>query len=545
MPSPDCSAAPRRTVLGVPRRRASSRRPPAGRPLCDCSSGVDNETPYETVARPGGRQPRHAVELIGRTIPYLGRGTGPGDGHPRYPRAPRHRGAARPAGLLRHRSPGCRTGQLFLDRVDARHGLGPRPARRHRSRILLLDLDRFKVINESLGHAAGDQLLVAVARRLADVAAGPADTLARLGGDEFAVLVDGIVAERCRGHGREAACSKRWPRRSSLEGREAYVGASVGVALGRPGSSSATDLLREADVALYRAKGDPTVRHAVFHAGDERLPAGAPRPGAATSGRAVERHELRRPLPAAHRPAFRPDGRPRGAGALAAPQPRARRCRYSFIPLAEETGLIVPIGEWVLRRRAARRGDGSWTIPGVPDLIVSVNLSARQLARPDLAAHVAATLAGDRPRSGLPGAGDHRERRDARGGGRGRNAPRASTNSGSAWSSTTSGRATRPSPTCRSSRSTSSRSTGRSSPGSRRIRRTCRSSGPSPPSPTASASTVTAEGIEREEQLASRPRARLRPRPGLPVRPAAARRGCRPLAPGRRSRAAEAAEPAA
>ena len=176
-----------------------------------------------------------------------------------------------------------------MDRVT--HALGwARPDDATPLAVLLLDLDRFKVINESLGHAVGDQLLAAVGRRLSD-ALRPADTIARLGGDEFAVLVDGLAGDAAaEGLARRMVDSLAAP--FLVEGRETYVSASIGVALSRAGAHSAADLLREAEIALYRAKDDAGDRVSVFH----------PRMSASSMDRleleldlrrAIERDELR------------------------------------------------------------------------------------------------------------------------------------------------------------------------------------------------------------------------------------------------------------
>jgi Amt family ammonium transporter len=352
---------------------------------------VDNETPYETVALlADGSQA--AVELIGRTIPYPdevpARATAIRDIRER--RAIQER-------LARQSFYDTLTGlpnrSLFMDRVT--HALGwARPDDATPLAVLILDLDRFKVINESLGHAVGDQLLAAVGRRLAD-ALRPADTLARLGGDEFAVLVDGLAGDAAaEGLARRMLEALATP--FLVEGRETYVGASVGVALSRAGGQGAADLLREAEIALYRAKADAGDRVSVFH----------PRMSASSMDRleleldlrrAVERGELRvhyQPLVELR------TGRTVGHEALVRWEhpTRGQLGPLSFIPLAEETGLILAVGDVVLgeacrQARAWQRSD-----PSLAGLVVSVNLSARQFARPDLAARIAGVVA----ETGLP-----------------------------------------------------------------------------------------------------------------------------------------------
>lgn len=359
--------------------------PESARAALALQLAIDNETPYETVAVLADGS-EAAVELIGRTIPY------PDEAPARATaiRDIRERRAIQER-LARQSFYDTLTGlpnrSLFLDRVT--HALGwARPDDATPLAVLLLDLDRFKVINESLGHAVGDQLLAAVGRRLAD-ALRPADTLARLGGDEFAVLVDGLAGEAAaEGLARRMVEVLGAP--FIVDGRETYVSASIGVALSRGGAQGAADLLREAEVALYRAKGDAGDRVSVFH----------PRMSASSFDRleleldlrhAVERDELRvfyQPLVDLR------TGRTMGHEALVRWEHPARGllAPLAFISLAEETGLILPIGDFVLaeacrQARAWQQGD-----PALADLVVSVNLSARQFARPELAAHVATIL---------------------------------------------------------------------------------------------------------------------------------------------------------
>ncbi len=352
---------------------------------------VDNEAPYETVALlADGSQV--AVELIGRTIPY------PDEAPARATavRDIRERRAIQER-LARQSFYDTLTGlpnrSLFMDRVT--HALGwARPDEATPLAVLLLDLDRFKVINESLGHAVGDQLLAAVGRRLGE-ALRPSDTLARLGGDEFAVLVDGLAGEAAaEGLAHRMVEALAMP--FLVEGRETYVSASVGVALSRAGAQGAADLLREAEIALYRAKDDAGNRVSLFH----------PQMSASSMDRleleldlrrAVERDELRvhyQPLIDLQ------SGRTVGHEALVRWQHPTRGLLppLSFIPLAEESGLIIAIGDVVLA--AACRQARAWQLsdPDLVDLAVSVNLSARQFAQPDLAGRVAAVLA----ETGLP-----------------------------------------------------------------------------------------------------------------------------------------------
>ena len=242
---------------------------------------------------------------------------------------------------------------LLLDRVS--HALSfVRPDEDGPIGFILLDLDRFKVINESLGHAAGDRLLELVGRRLSECLR-PGDTVARFGGDEFAVLLDAVhdvddalrVAERIEAELRAPF---------DLDGRDTFVGASIGIALGRAGSTEPGELLRDAEIALYRAKADVTTRHALFEPGmsaavTERLDLEN------DLRRAVERDELRlhyQPL------VDLATGRIVGLEALVRWQHPTRGLvpPLSFIPLAEETGLILGSAAGSSRPPAARRERG-------------------------------------------------------------------------------------------------------------------------------------------------------------------------------------------
>ncbi len=276
---------------------------------------------------------------------------------------------------------------LLMDRV--RHALASgRVGETAPIAMLILDLDRFKVINESLGHTVGDVLLAAVAERLHG-ALRPADTVARFGGDEFGILLDPIsgadeaveVAERV-----DALLSAPF----RLGGRDVFISASLGIAVGRPGVSDADDLMRDAEIALYRAKANSAVRHTLFD----------PSMSADTVERldiendlrqAVERDELRlhyQPL------IDLATGRISGLEALVRWQHPVRGLipPLSFIPLAEETGLILPIGAWVLETACRQARAWQLAFPTDPPLTMSVNLSARQFGQPDLVAQVAAIL---------------------------------------------------------------------------------------------------------------------------------------------------------
>jgi diguanylate cyclase (GGDEF)-like protein len=259
--------------------------------------------------------------------------------------------------------------------------------------MLFVDLDRFKVVNDSLGHAAGDQLLVLAAERIKKCLRS-ADMAARLGGDEFAVLLPLV-------HGLDEAVpvarrileAMREP--FELNGKETFVSCSVGVAYSVAGGHDGQELMVSADLAMYQAKKQGKDRYEIFEPAMQAVfQAGLQME--ADLRRAVVRHEFElRYQPIVHLKT----GEITGLEALVRWQHPERGIipPLDFIPLAEETGMIVPIGEWVLReacRQAARwneRRDGK-------PLSVSVNMSAVQLEQADLPEVVASALSN----SGLP-----------------------------------------------------------------------------------------------------------------------------------------------
>ncbi len=245
--------------------------------------------------------------------------------------------------------------------------------------VLFFDLDRFKVINDSLGHAVGDRLLVAIARRLLSFLR-PGDTVARLGGDEFAILANDIddprdatrIAERIQ---------EELSLPFDLGGHEVFTGASIGIALSSTGYSSEQEVLRDADIAMYRAKSRGGSHHAVF---DETM-----------HRRAVELLQLETDLRRAvdgeefvtH---YQPivdlkNGRIQGFEALVRWRHPERGLVYpdEFIPVAEETGMIVPLGWSVIRQACLQTAKWCGEVSN-RNLALSVNLSPRQFAQPDL-----------------------------------------------------------------------------------------------------------------------------------------------------------------
>jgi diguanylate cyclase (GGDEF)-like protein len=268
---------------------------------------------------------------------------------------------------------------LFADRLD--HALAARERENAEVAVLFLDLDRFKMVNDSLGHDVGDGLLQEVAGRLR-VCLRPGDTLARYGGDEFTMLLERSgegpavqVAERIL----EAL---RQP--FNLAGRSFFVNASVGIAVTRPGVDPG-DPLRAADLAMYRAKDRGRDRWELFQQemNDEALQ----RLERETQLRqAIERREF----VLAYQPIIDlVSGETMAVEALVRWRhpTRGEVSPAEFVPLAEETGLIVPLGQWVLEE--ACRQAREWRRQGLPTVRMHVNLSAGQLQQKGLVAHVA------------------------------------------------------------------------------------------------------------------------------------------------------------
>jgi len=279
---------------------------------------------------------------------------------------------------------------LFLDRATRALALGSPPG--EGVAILFLDLDRFKVVNDSLGHDAGDLLLRATADRLA-VAIRPTDTLARFAGDEFAVLCEGVasVEDAVGVAGRLIACLEE---PLALGTSEVVISASLGVALSRGRRSTADNLLRDADTAMYLAKDTGRGRVEVF---DETLRERAVRRLETESGlrRALERSELRL--------AYQPEvdlvtGHLSGIEALVRWEHPERGLLQpeEFIAVAEETGLVNAVGAWVLHEAASQMARWRQAYPHMVEVGMSVNVSPLQLSDPGLIRDVeaAVTLAG-------------------------------------------------------------------------------------------------------------------------------------------------------
>jgi len=276
---------------------------------------------------------------------------------------------------------------LFADRVV--HALDRRVAAgRLRAAILFIDLDDFKVVNDSLGHPSGDLLLRAVTERLRGVVR-PFDTVARLGGDEFAVLIEDLA-------GPEEAVSvgerflEELAGTFDLQGNVVSIGASVGVAIADTPSMTCEDLLRKADVAMYRAKERGKATIETFDASmqgalESRMQLRAGLEHALSAGELFVEYQ---PIVALG------SGAMFGVEALArwdSPR-RGRVGPREFIPVAETSGLIREIGQRVLHTACAQAVSWVAERPGGPPLHVSVNLSPRQLLHPGFAGEVGAVL---------------------------------------------------------------------------------------------------------------------------------------------------------
>ena len=267
---------------------------------------------------------------------------------------------------------------LLLDRLER----ALVRARRHGTpmAVLFLDVDRFKVVNDSLGHSAGDELLVQVAARLRR-AVRPADTLARFGGDEFVVLCEDVSDEATASELAECLARELRPP-ISFGGREVQVSISTGIVVRRPEHDDAESLLRDADAAMYRAKERGRARHEMFdpsmrqRATDRLDNEGALR-DAIREGQLflVYQHEV-----------SLADRSTVGLEALVRWQHPVRGLLgpSDFLPVAEESGLILPLGQWVLATACAEVRDLRARQPSLERAVLWVNLSVRELTQHDL-----------------------------------------------------------------------------------------------------------------------------------------------------------------
>ena len=268
---------------------------------------------------------------------------------------------------------------LFLDHL----GLAMEQARRRKDSLvalLFIDLDRFKNINDSLGHSVGDELLVELARRLSQFLR-PGDTVARLGGDEFAILLNDIhgagdatrVAERVQELIREKLV---------IGGREVFTSASIGVALSNPSYKAPEEILRDADTAMYRAKAAGRGGYQVFDQTMHRSVVALLKLETELR-QAVEKKQFvmhYQPIVSLE------DKRIVGfEGLVRWRHPDKGLVSPSrFIAVAEETGLIVPIGWWVLQQACRHAREWHRVVPMTPPLYVSVNVSGKVVMQPDM-----------------------------------------------------------------------------------------------------------------------------------------------------------------
>lgn len=299
---------------------------------------------------------------------------------------------------LRHESQhdaltGLPNRSLIHDRIQ-RCLLRCKRRKNYRFAVLLLDLDRFKVINESLGHAAGDKLLVTLAERLQKcLREGDTAVLARMGGDEFTVLLDDVgeytdavrVAERIQ-------ASFALP--VDFDGQDISSTVSIGIVNGSADYASARDLLRDADAAMYRAKAAGKARYAVFNAAVHQSAVDRLRMEGDLR-KALERHELI----LAYQPVVSLSDRSLvGFEALVRWEhpTRGRIAPGDFIGVAEDMGLIVPIGQWVIEEACRELAQWRQRYPDQPGLSVAVNLSRKQLADAELVGHLKRVMADTR-----------------------------------------------------------------------------------------------------------------------------------------------------
>ena len=285
----------------------------------------------------------------------------------------------------------------FIDKLEAALGASKEPGA-HPFAVLFFDLDRFKVVNDSLGHAAGDELLIGVAQRLRASVRGPslagrptdsASTVARLGGDEFAVLLEGI-----REPGDAAIVAERILKQLGaafyIESRPVFATGSIGIAMSSSGSTP-EELLRNSDTAMYYAKAHGRSRFETFNQG-MRERAVARIEVEADLEKAIEAHEF-----VLH---YQPmvsmaDQRITGFEALVRWNHPKRGLLYpsEFISVAEDTGIIIPLGRWVLNEACHQMAIWHRSMVYKPALTISVNISYKQLAQDGLADDVERILA--------------------------------------------------------------------------------------------------------------------------------------------------------
>ncbi len=276
---------------------------------------------------------------------------------------------------------------LFMDRLEQALKQVKRD-HNHLFAVLFLDLDRFKIINDSMGHLVGDKLLITIASRLAKCLR-PADTVARLGGDEFTIILDDITNENDAVRIAERI-SEELKAPFSLDGHKVFTSTSIGIAFSNNKYNSADELLRDADLSMYHAKEQGKARYAIFNKSmhDTAL------------NRLYVENDLRKAI---DNEEFEVYYQPiiclieeniKGFEALVRWQhPRLGLISPNdFIPIAEETGLIIPIGNWVLKEACRQLKSWQTQFSNI-SLQVSVNLSSQQIREVDIVKIIDQTLA--------------------------------------------------------------------------------------------------------------------------------------------------------
>ena len=271
---------------------------------------------------------------------------------------------------------------LFMDRLG--HALTRADRLETKVAVLFTDLDNFKVVNDSLGHKAGDQLLIAVADRL-KTCLRPEDTVARLGGDEFTILLEGVAGVSNAAEVAERIAEELQPP-FVLDGQEVFATTSTGIAVSSAAQGQPTDLLRHADLAMYRAKSKGKACYEVFEP--------------SMSIDALERLELETELRRAlgreeFRVYYQPEillesGEIVGMEALVRWQHPGRGLLLpqEFLSIAEESNLILSIGQWVLREACNQLRTWQEQYPSTAPLVIGVNLSTREFFQPSLIAEI-------------------------------------------------------------------------------------------------------------------------------------------------------------
>ena len=275
---------------------------------------------------------------------------------------------------------------LCLDRIQ--RTLERSKRRNHYYAVAFIDLDRFKVINDSLGHACGDKLLMEVGERLEKCVRG-LDTVSRFGGDEFILILDELESAK-EGVGIVKRVLDDLRRPFFIEGQEVRTSSSIGMVLSPTTHDNPEDMLRNANIAMYRAKGSGRDRIKVFNSGmlEQALQVMTMENDLR---RAIEENEFFIQYQPIHRVK---DLRLAGFEALVRwRHPRKGVIRpVEFIPAAEESGLIIDLGLWVLEESCETMAAWRESHPGAEPLSLAVNLSARQFTQPDLVEQVARIL---------------------------------------------------------------------------------------------------------------------------------------------------------